>query len=111
MDISIHRGFPLSHTVGLRCKHVVTVLGSGALNRFQLLEASLSTWSALDVEITTLQTVTTALVQSSLLKLLISWYAVTYSGKQILNIVRNYFTHGSVWFISPPYSAFVLRFV
>lgn len=56
----------LSHSVGLRSKHVVTAFGSGSLNRCQLLEVSLSAWSALNIEITTLQPMNMELVQSSL---------------------------------------------
>lgn len=56
----------LSHSVGLQSKHVVTAFGSSSLNRCQLLEVSLSAWSALNIEITTLQPMNTELVQSSL---------------------------------------------
>lgn len=55
-----------SHSAGLLSKHVVTAFGSHSLNGCQLLEVSLSAWSALHTEITTLQSMNTELVQSCL---------------------------------------------
>lgn len=57
----------LSCSVGLWSKRVVTAFGNSSLNRCQLLEVSLSAWSALNIEITTLQVMNMELFFSELL--------------------------------------------